>query len=274
LPSDPAGSDIAAGEAPASAGLPVRSPWFERERFGEGITLLIEPAVHRLMRCNVWHVQGRDRDMVVDTAFGVASLHDAGRDLWADETMAVATHFHGDHVGSLAEFDQRAIHHLEAEGLWRDGGVGGSLVVADMPESSRQKISEAGYDMTAEFFIDAIPEPGYDISSYGIGPVKATRLLSEGDVVDLGDRAFEVLELPGHTSGSIGLWEASTGILFSGDAIYDGPLLAPDSDIPAYLETMERLRDLPVEVVHGGHDPSFGRARMHELIDAYRASRV
>ena len=35
----------------------------------------------------------------------------------------------------------------------------------------------------------------------------------------------------------------STGTLFSGDAIYDGPLLdeLPESDIVVYLNTMERL---------------------------------
>jgi hypothetical protein len=36
---------------------------------------------------------------------------------------------------------------------------------------------------------------------------------------------------------------------------------------------MERLRELPVRVVHGGHDPSFGRDRMLALIDGYVASR-
>jgi glyoxylase-like metal-dependent hydrolase (beta-lactamase superfamily II) len=213
--------------------------------------------------------------MVVDTALGVASLRQAGADLWGDETLAVATHFHGDHVGSLHEFDQRAIHHREAERLWRDGGLGGTLVVDDVPETARRMMSAAGYDLSAELFLSAVPEAGYDLGSYGVGPFEATRLLAEGDVVDLGDRAFEVLELPGHTPGSIGLWEAATGILFSGDAVYDGPLLdfGPDSDIPTYLQTMERLRHLPVQVVHAGHDPSFGRARMHALIDTYTASR-
>ncbi|MFT5928115.1 MAG: hypothetical protein ACI805_001232, partial [Candidatus Azotimanducaceae bacterium] len=33
--------------------------------------------------------------------------------------------------------------------------------------------------------------------------------------------------------------------------------------------TMKRVRQLPVDVVHGGHEPSFGRERMHELVDAY-----
>ena len=66
---------------------------------------------------------------------------------------------------------------------------------------------------------------------------------------------FEVLHLPGHSPGSIGLWEARTGTLFSGDAIYDGPLLdaIPGADEDAYRITMERLRSLPVTVVHGGH---------------------
>jgi glyoxylase-like metal-dependent hydrolase (beta-lactamase superfamily II) len=64
---------------------------------------------------------------------------------------------------------------------------------------------------------------------------------------------------------------AATGTLFSGDAVYDGPLLdeLPDSDITAYCATMERLLTLPVTVVHGGHDPSFGRDRLHELARDY-----
>jgi glyoxylase-like metal-dependent hydrolase (beta-lactamase superfamily II) len=100
-------------------------------------------------------------------------------------------------------------------------------------------------------------------------------ILDEGDVIDLGDRAFEVLHLPGHSPGSIGLWESATGTLFSGDALYDGPLLdeVPGADIDAYVNTMDRLRRLPVEVVHAGHDPSFGRERLVELTTAYLARR-
>jgi glyoxylase-like metal-dependent hydrolase (beta-lactamase superfamily II) len=102
-----------------------------------------------------------------------------------------------------------------------------------------------------------------------------TRTLEEGDVVDLGDRHFEVLHLPGHSPGSLGLWEQASGILFSGDAIYDGPLLddLPDSDVSDYVRTMQRLRELPVRVVHGGHDASFGRERLIELANAYIVSR-
>jgi len=34
---------------------------------------------------------------------------------------------------------------------------------------------------------------------------------------------------------------------------------------------MKRLRRHPAETVHAGHDPSFGRDRLVELIDAYLA---
>ena len=100
-----------------------------------------------------------------------------------------------------------------------------------------------------------------------------TQLIDEGDVLDLGDSAFEVIHLPGHSPGSIGLWEKASGTLFSGDAIYDGPLLdeIEGADKQAYAATMERLRQLPVNLVHAGHDPSFDRARLHSLIDKYLA---
>ena len=77
------------------------------------------------------------------------------------------------------------------------------------------------------------------------------------------------------SGGSIGLLERASGTLFSGDAIYDGALLdeLPESDVTAYVATMKRLRELDVNVVHAGHEPSFGRDRLVELVDAYLAHR-
>ncbi len=75
--------------------------------------------------------------------------------------------------------------------------------------------------------------------------------------------------------GSMGLWEPMTGTLFSGDAIYDGllPDELADSVIPDYIHTMKRLREMPVTVVHGGHEASFGRDRLVEIADDYLAWR-
>ena len=168
--------------------------------------------------------------------------------------LAVASHCHFDHIGSHHEFPDRAIHKDEA----------------DILANPTQHATVADVYAPKEMFL-ALPPGGYEQSRYRIEPAPATQLLNEGDIIDLGDRHFEVLHLPGHSPGSIGLWEAATGIFFSGDAIYDGPLSDQcyHSNVPTYLQTMERLRRIKPRIVHGGHFPSFDGARYLALIDEY-----
>lgn len=252
--------------------LPVADPWFVTERVADGITQVTEPHVHPLLRCNVWHVRGGDRDLVVDTSLGLRPLRHLVEDELGHELLAVATHVHADHVGGMHEFDARAIHRAEAERLAEPGVV--TLDTTPYGPAVLQPYLDAGYDVPA-LLVDAVPRGGLESGPLERMAAPATRLLDDGDVVDLGDRWFEVLHLPGHSPGSIGLWEVATGVLFSGDAVYDGPLLddLDGCDIEAYIATMRRLRELPVTVVHGGHEPSFGRARLVELCDDYLARR-
>ncbi len=224
--------------------MTVADSWFKRQQMDDGITRIFEPRIHHFLRCNVWHVPGRERHMIVDTSLGIVSLRDAARDLLQKPVIAAASHSHFDHMGGHHEFDERLIHSAEA---------------AAMAEAGREDGE----------FLSALPFEGFDPVGRMIEPAEPTWLVEDGDIVDLGDRAFEVLHFPGHSPGSIGLWEAATGTLFSGDAIYDGPLL--EDVIDDYIATMERLRTLPVTVVHGGHEPSFGRERMIEICDSYLA---
>jgi glyoxylase-like metal-dependent hydrolase (beta-lactamase superfamily II) len=247
--------------------------WFEREKVGNEIWRLWEPFVDPFARCNIWFVRGRDRALLVDTGLGVASLHEAARDLFEQPTLALATHYHFDHTGSFHEFNERLAHKLGVPYLSTPGAIGGALRKAAFPAPLVAMYEAAGYVLPDEM-IDALPDADYDMSDYEVQACAPTRILDEGDVVDLGDRTFEVLHLPGHSPDSIGLWDVVSGTLFSGDAVYDGPLLDgdDDSDVDDYVATMERLRALPVEVVHGGHEPSFGRDRLVELCDGYIAS--
>ena len=251
--------------------LPVADPWFVVKRVDDAITLVSEPHVHPLLRCNVWLVQGATGSLVVDTALGLRPLRHLAEAELDGPLLAVATHAHGDHVGGFHEFDQRAIHRDEADDVAAAGVT--TLTSSYFPATVTDPYLDAGYDIP-EILIDAAPAAGFDPGVVEIAPATATRVLVDGDIIDLGDRAFEVLHLPGHSPGSIGLWDAGSGVLFSGDAVYDGPLLdeLDGSDIAAYVATMARLRELPVTVVHGGHEPSFGRARLVELCDDYLRS--
>lgn len=249
--------------------LPVRSPWYSRVTVDESITLMSEPHVHPLLRSNIWHLQGRSRDVVIDTGLGVTSLKAAAPDLFTNDTLAIATHAHADHIGNFHEFAHRAIHHAEADVV---ATITGTLEfdISDTDEETFVQLAGWGYDIR-DGLLTAIPDAGFLLDGHPRHPAQATRLLNEGDLIDLGDRALEVWHLPGHSPGSIGLWDASARTLFSGDVIYDGPLLneIDSSNQNDYRHTMQRLRTVNLDVVHAGHNQSIGPARFHELIDTY-----
>jgi len=253
--------------------LPVVDQWFARQTHDHDITQLWEPNVVPLDRANIWVVQGRDRDLVFDFGMGVGDLRAEITDLIRNPVIAVASHAHYDHTGSYRPFEDRLAHAAEAGNFPPEAlrDLRGDSIPADL----RAYFVASCYGLTDPYMITARPDADFDPDTWQQTNVSPTGLLNDGDIVDLGDRQFEVLHLPGHSPGGMGLWEAETGVLLAGDAIYDGPLLDgfPDSSVSDYLTTMRRLLELPVTVVHGGHDPSFGRERLVELATSYIRSR-
>ena len=257
--------------------LPVTPDWFRVTWVTARVAMLTEPHVNGMIRANLWFVRGRERDLVVDTGNGIAPLRPVlarlahGR---RKDVVAVATHAHIDHVGGLHEFEHRLLHPLE-----REAAAGMDLLTpltpGRWPADIRARITESGF-VLPPLLVDAVPSAEFDPAAFRIAPVAASRLVEGGDVIDLGDRQLQVLHLPGHTPGSIGLWDEAGGELFSGDTVYDGGLIdnLPESDTDAYARTMTRLRTLPVEAVYAGHDQPFGRERLRELTEAYLRRRA
>jgi glyoxylase-like metal-dependent hydrolase (beta-lactamase superfamily II) len=231
-----------------------RSDWYARRRSGDGVTLIWETPLKPFYRCNIWHVRGRDRDLLIDTGMGLRPLAPTIAAISERPVLALASHAHVDHIGGHHEFADRAVHEAEA---------------ATLAAPNRHNTIAEPY-LTDTMFEDE-PLAGFDVATYCVRAAPATRTVTEGDVIDLGDRAFEVLHVPGHSPGSIALWEEASGILFSGDTVYDGPLIDDfhHSVVGDYLASMERLRRMPVRVVHAGHFDSFGRERFRALIDEY-----
>jgi hydroxyacylglutathione hydrolase len=58
---------------------------------------------------------------------------------------------------------------------------------------------------------------------------------------DLGDRAIDVIPIPGHEPASIAIYDRKTGILLTGDTLYPGRLYVRDG--PAYVASIRRLVD-------------------------------
>ena len=90
----------------------VAERWFERVEIDEKITLLYELHANLLLRSNLWHVRGQDRNLFIDAGLGVASLREAHPDLFERDPLLVLTHSHYDHVGGAHEFEERWIHDI------------------------------------------------------------------------------------------------------------------------------------------------------------------
>ncbi|MBA1290398.1 MBL fold metallo-hydrolase [Pseudomonas japonica] len=235
----------------------TRDSWFEVISKADGVKLIHEPWVRPFYRCNLWHVSGRDRDVLVDTGSGVVSLREQLPWLTERPLLAVASHTHFDHIAGHHEFPERLVHPAEAH------------ILANPTNDATLASGFIGDEM-----FEAHPDCPLCYAEYRVRAAPATRLIEDGDVVDLGNRVLQVIHTPGHSPGGISLFEASTGTLFSGDIIYDGPLIedAYHSNLDAYRQSLERLAALSVRTVHGGHFPSFSGERLSGMIHHWLAT--
>ena len=169
------------------------------------------------------------------------------------DVVAFCTHSHHDHAGEFSQFNIRLDHPAEEH---------------IFAKTNRDFI---GAKLLDDDFIKVLPYAGFKIANWCHAPAPLTKEVDEGDVIDLRDRTFHVIYSPGHSPGSTGLWEKETGLLFTGDALYDGTLY--DNlyhSLPEKLcESLKRIRELPVNTVHVGHYNSFDRDRMYVIIDGY-----
>jgi glyoxylase-like metal-dependent hydrolase (beta-lactamase superfamily II) len=81
-------------------------------------------------------------------------------------------------------------------------------------------------------------------------------VLHGGDVVDLGDAILQVIHTPGHTPGSICLYDEASRTIFTGDTVFEGGSFGR-TDIGGNSEHMisslERLTKYDVATMYPGH---------------------
>jgi glyoxylase-like metal-dependent hydrolase (beta-lactamase superfamily II) len=96
---------------------------------------------------------------------------------------------------------------------------------------------------------DAYRLDGRNTYGFALEPVTASRDLTEGEQVRIGELVFDVLHTPGHTEGSVCLYEERRGLLLAGDVLFAGSYGRtdlPGGDEADMVASLARLaRDLP-----------------------------
>ena len=87
------------------------------------------------------------------------------------------------------------------------------------------------------------------------------RFLAEGDVIKIGSGELEILHVPGHSPGSIVLYDRNGGVLYGGDVLFERSIGRTDLPGGSHAQLVrgikEKLFTLPDEtVVYPGHGPA------------------
>lgn len=236
------------------------SNWYHAETITDALTVHTEPGVHRFFRANIFHLRGSRSDLVVDFGMGIEPLMPQLKIDQGKTVIAVATHIHADHVGAFHEFETRVGHRDEAAAF----------------ESMRDEDTVADIFRTIDPPVTRVPFDGWRAEHYQIRPAPLTRVVDEGDRIDIGDWDFEIIHFPGHSHGSIALLERRRKVMFSGDVIYDGGLVddLPCSCKSQYRESMRRLLEMDLDIVYGGHGAPMTGERMKQIASAYLAEQA
>ena len=199
-------------------------------------------------------LNGTERSLLIDTGLGICNIYHEVFRLTDKPVTAVATHIHWDHIGGHRYFPDFYAHGEELD--WLNGGFPLS------PETVRDMVVDRC----------DLPE-GFDVNTYTMFQGTPTRILQDGDIIDIGGRVIEVLHTPGHSPGHMCFWEAARGYLFTGDLVYKDTLFAyyPSTDPAAYLASLEKIAELPAQKVFPAHHSlDIGPEIIVRMRDAFR----
>ena len=195
---------------------------------------------------------GSERALLFDTGYGLWDTEGLIRSLTDKPLTVLLSHAHHDHaLGALR--------------------LGGEVLLhpADLPHwpvytdrAQRKRVFDAARDK------DPAPD-GWATQNYVNAPEPRVKPL-EAKGFDLGGLRLEVLHLPGHTPGSIGLLCKEKGILAAADSWNPQTwVFFPECcDLATYRQSLRSLRHLPYDRVLVSHDPEPRNASyLHAYID-------
>ena len=230
--------------------------WFTIDQIDSNTYIISEYRHWEETHCYL--LNGTERSLLIDTGLGICNIYDEVVRLTDKPITAVATHIHWDHIGGHQYFPDFYAHGEELD--WLKGAF-------PLPP---QVIRDMVVDRCD------LPE-GFDVSTYTMFQGSPTRVLQDGDTIDIGRRVIEVLHTPGHSPGHMCFWEAERGYLFTGDLVYKDTLFAyyPATDPAAYLASLEKIAALPAQKVFPAHHSlDIGPEIVVRMRDAFRDLRA
>lgn len=233
----------------------MSSDWFTTEKIDEKTFAISEYGHWEETHCYLF--LGDKKAVLIDTGLGIGNLKESTDSLTSLPVIAIVTHGHWDHTGGLKWFNNFGIHKDDTNWL-----------------ENRLPISDDVIRKTFSYKpLTKSPPDYFDINKYHPFKGKPKFLLKDGDIIDLGNRQLRVLHTPGHSPGSICIYEKSTGYLATGDTLYKGTLDAfyESTDPNQFAESIDKLNKIPLvtKILPGHHQLNISTDLLREAQQAF-----
>ncbi|MGB8337918.1 MAG: quinoprotein relay system zinc metallohydrolase 1 [Burkholderiales bacterium] len=84
----------------------------------------------------------------------------------------------------------------------------------------------------------------------------ASKSIEQSTKFTLGERSFSLHALSGHTGGDLAVMDESSGVIFSGDLIFNQrAATTPHADIPRWIQAIDYIDNLSYKKLIPGHGP-------------------
>ena len=219
--------------------------WYSSKEVGAKTWIIKEPGFDE----NMYLLEGQDSALLIDVGFGMGNLRDFVKSLTSKPLIIVNTHFHPDHTGGDYEFPFVCIGAKDMEYA--------------KPFLNPKVVQQITTQMLRDTTIaDSLKFPESQVQKTILIPV------DDNYVFKLGDRNVQVINVPGHTPGSIFLLDAKNKTLYTGDNMQTTWLFFKESlSVGTYMQSLEKLNRIKGEynTLYPGHGKPLDIAILDEL---------
>jgi len=211
---------------------------------------------------NAYFIRGTERNLLIDNGFNqpecIEALDEARRSLnfTMDNTDLFLTHLHSDHIGLtayLASPDTK---------VYTGDFTAYILSVPEDDSFFAPFIIQSGLELMGISPEDPSVHPGYEYAPT-VFTGSNVRVVGDGFVLNVGDLQLRCIETTGHAPDHICLYDERRKLLFTGDhilgtitpnnTIWEDPWDVKTDYLGLYLQNIEKMKSLPVELALPGH---------------------
>lgn len=211
----------------------------------------IMPKVYRITSEEAVYMElfvGEEKALLLDTGYGYGNLKATIRRITDKPLIIVNSHGHLDHVCGNYQFDEDIYIHARDMELCKEH---------TSKEQRMNAIEVAKH--TLDYFTNEqynILPLDFDEDTYINAGTGSLVPVEEGKLFELGGITLEVIELPGHTSGCVGLYYREKKILYMGDSINGFLwLFMPEAlTLSEYRKTLEKAQTIDFEQMVQAHN--------------------